>query len=81
MAGTAAPTAFCAVVRSEMPAADAILATRSGVKNCDTADTMFPYMASSSLCVIVRSNSIVRCAGLIATRAQGGSPQGAANPC
>ena len=54
IAGTAAATAVCAVARSEMPNADAILATRSGVKTCDTADTIFPCMASSSLFEILR---------------------------
>jgi hypothetical protein len=60
IAGTAAATPVCAVARSGMPDADAILATMSGVKNCDTADTIFPCMASSSLFEILRGRPVTQ---------------------
>src|SRR5215469_16776796 len=47
IAGAAAPTALRARAASLMPATDAILETRSGVRNSDTADTILPGMGGS----------------------------------
>src|SRR5262245_57844674 len=49
IAGTAPDIVFCPLATSEIPAAEAILATRSGFKNSVSNGVIFPYIATSLL--------------------------------
>src|SRR5262249_38806256 len=62
IAGAAAPTTLRASAASEMPATDAILETRSGVRNCDRADTILPFMVGFSLTTTLKLNNY-QCTG------------------
>src|SRR5262245_11482165 len=55
--GTAPESVFCALATSEMPAAEAIFAINSGVKNSVSNGVMLPYIATSLLKLVARRRS------------------------